>query len=278
MGKADSVPKSDKRHWLPRLFILLIAPSVAMIFALIFYPESDIAKCPLFVESGDRSDELAPGQPFFNINGAIFGINNYRIFPGPIVGNPGDQIVFVGIVLDVRSAANFYSSGQGYSALASGKDSTRALLTSSLEPQDMVADISDLAKGELKPKIIQWISFFLNKYKQLGVVAGPYWTSSGKPTPLLLQYMELIAPSERYPDRPAPEPHIEEPCVLDNQEVTCRHSKLHPKIKRSRGKSECICAEENEIFGIKTEDFVVIHFNNCTDQSARCTVDPLELD
>jgi hypothetical protein len=274
-----SLAVSEKRNkWIPRLFILAIAPSVVMVMLLLFFPESQYSRCPLLVPIHEISPtfvNLSPGQPFFSINQAVFTINNTRVFPGPSVGSPGENLVMLGIVLDVRSASVFYGKGAGYHPLASGKDSTRALLISSLDEGDMVEDISDKPLGEMRDKLRQWLSFFLNKYKQIGVVVGRYWRPDGTPTPELEKYMELLESIADLPgEKDSP---VMQPCLFDGNTVKCREPTLTPKIKRVRGESMCICADENRIFGLKTEDFVIIHFNNCTHDGTACTISSGEL-
>ena len=54
-----------------------------------------------------------------------------------------------------------------YSALASGWDVSRALVTTSLEPGHLVDDLSGLDASNMAPKLAQLLAFFLNKYARL---------------------------------------------------------------------------------------------------------------
>ena len=264
-----------KDRWVPRLFILAIAPSFAFVIALLFDPTSELARCPLLGPSEPNfSRETDSTLPLFIINGETFTINNTNVASQPL-STVGDRLIFLGIVLDVSSAPGFYGPGEGYSALATGVDSTRALLITSLEPKDMIEDISDLAKGDLRTKLRQWIPFFFNKYPQLGVVVGKYWDHTGSPTPDFTELVELVATTDRSEVASDPLPAMKECTHIPPDSVRCTDAALAPKIKRTRGTSECVCVDENSIFSYKTEAFVVLHFDNCTDTS--CTVLPGEL-
>ncbi len=54
-----------------------------------------------------------------------------------------------------------------YSALASGWDVSRALVTTSLEPGYLVDDLSGLDALNMAPKLAQLLAFFFNKYARL---------------------------------------------------------------------------------------------------------------
>ena len=264
--------------WLPRLFIAAIAPSVAMLIALIFFPNSQIAKCPLF-ESGaslDASESVeVAGQFVMDIDGARFPIKNFNIIETPL--KRGDFLILLGIVLDVRSGAMFYGSDGGYGALANGHDSTRALLLSSLKDEDMSEDIGDQPRDQnFKDKLKQWLTFFLNKYPQAGVVAGAYWTAEGEPTSLIGDLSKLLS-SAVVGTNTDQKPVMDE-CVFSpsTESVSCESKKYSPKIHRSRGKSKCVCVDENSIFAIKSNEFVIVDFQDC-DKGGICTVKDLEL-
>ena len=266
-----------KDVWIPRLFIAALLPSVVMLIALVFYPESELARCPLWVKDltgSDSEEPVLPGQYVIDIQGSLFPINNLNVMPSPV--KSGDNLVFLGIVLDVRSGAAFYTGEGGYSALASGVDSTRALLLSSLKPEDMVEDITDQPVEDLRKKLVQWLGFFLNKYRVVGVVIGKYWNIDGSPTPYFLALTELLKDSEQNKDEISKRPVMER-CKIDRNEVSCGNNRLVPKIKRSRGRSECVCVDSNTVFAYKTTEFVVVHFQNCTDMEKRCFVGDFEL-
>ena len=252
----------QRSKWLPRLFILSIAPSVAFVIALIFFPES--TNCPLLVPTVNDLTRPLPGQPFFEIDGSLFPINNTFVFDSP--GIPGNQVVFLGIVVDVSSGP--YGQDQGYHVLASGKDSTRALLLSSLDEANLTSDIEDIPKDKVKNTMKKWIPFFLNKYKQLGVMEGPYWTKNGQPTELVQRYIDLVRSES--PSGSNPSYQMEECEYRNDREVTCRNSRLVPKLYKKRGNGKCVCVNEDEIFGIQDPNFLIVHFDNCTDRT--CTL------
>ena len=263
------------REWIPRLFIAAIFPSILMVLLLIFFPSSDLAKCPLFYGEGDRNTVL-PGQFVVDIQGSKFGIKNHNVLTHPVT--PGENLIFLGIVLDVRSGSMFYSAEGGYSALASGVDSTRALLLSSLKPEDMIEDISDQPLEKLGEKLIQWLSFFLNKYPQVGVVVGKYWSIDGLPTPAFSQLINLISSSPNKESEPPPVYSMEGCDVKkDSKEVSCLNEKLVPKIHRSRGISRCVCVDSTSIFSVKSNEFTIVHFSNCPDSERRCFPSHFEL-
>ena len=54
-----------------------------------------------------------------------------------------------------------------YSALASGWDVSRALVTTSLEPEHLVDDLTGLDASNMAPKLAQLLAFFFNKYARL---------------------------------------------------------------------------------------------------------------
>ena len=255
---------SFRDKWIPRLFILAIAPSVAMVIALLLYPETS-SKCPLFV------DQSFSNQFVMTVNSGKFGINNSNVVPLPLPA--GEYLVFLGIVLDVRSGAAFYGKEGGYSALANGRDSTRALLTSSLKDEDMTEDIDDVIE-KFENQLHQWLIFFLNKYPQIGVVQGKYWDAQGKPTAVM---ETIVAKLGEAKEKPSVKPFAMDACRTSNNTVSCTNPILVPKIRRSRGQSSCVCVNENEIFAVKTTDFVVVHFTECQDRGKVCHIQPFEL-
>lgn len=62
------------------------------------------------------------------------------------------------MVFDVTSNVKAYGPGAGYSVLV-GKDCSRALGKSSLKPEDLNDDISDLSPKQLKV-LDDWLAFF----------------------------------------------------------------------------------------------------------------------
>jgi hypothetical protein len=264
--------------WIRGLFIGAVAPSIAMIIALLWYPESDIARCPLFQQDSllAKATQALPNQYILRIDESVFPINNLTVVPLPVA--KGEYLVFLGIVLDVRSGSMFYGQEGGYSALANGKDSTRALLLSSLKEEDMREDIGpETVDDQLIGKLKQWLSFFLNKYPQKGVVEGMYWTAEGKAKQEFLKLVSPLSGGSHEREDPVMSPRIEKCLHVHDNQVKCMNGKLIPKIQRTRGFSRCVCVDGNEIFGVKTNDFVIVHFQNCTSQERICTIMDFEL-
>jgi hypothetical protein len=64
----------------------------------------------------------------------------------------------LGTIFDVTHKADVYGAGRSYNIFA-GKDASRGLGMSSLEPQNAVADYSDLNETDMKV-LNDWYSFF----------------------------------------------------------------------------------------------------------------------
>lgn len=244
-----------KAVWIPRLFIAAMLPSVGMVVALIFFPNSQIAKCPLI--------PLQPA-PQLVLDGQLFTLENMQVLIPPL----GElKLIFLGIVFDVSSAAHFYGPEAAYGPLAAGVDATRALCLSTLDDLGD-GNIADLPKGTIAGKLRQWAIFFLNKYPQVGVVEGVYFSKHAKPTQTWLELVQLIqkAAGSNTPDSP-PSPMVTiEPCQERGGQVTCARENLVPKILRSRGVPRCACVEEEAIFAHRTAEFVVVHFERCDER------------
>ena len=70
-------------------------------------------------------------------------------------------------MFDVTQAANFYGEGGSYHKFA-GKDASRALGKSSLEPADIEnSDLSDLTEEE-KKVLDDWFKKYTSKYEKVG--------------------------------------------------------------------------------------------------------------
>jgi len=102
------------------LHALVAACSLALLLPFIIDPQSPFPPLPTFLSSltsatpGPQQQPARPSPPtHFTIQGAVFPINNSLVHASLPVGSPGLQIVFVGVVLDVRSASVFYGQGQG---------------------------------------------------------------------------------------------------------------------------------------------------------------------
>jgi hypothetical protein len=172
-------------------------------------------------------------------------------------------------------------NGAYYNLSRTGKDVSRGLVISSLETKNLHDDISDIPIPEVRKNLIQWLSFFLNKYPQLGVAVGRYFNEHGEPSREWLRYIELLGRGGNFENQTKSvntggddDVQIED-CLYsnnrDNQsEVLCKIDDLVPKIIRHRGRSHCACVNEDKIFSINTREFTVVHFDNCSKNSSIC--------
>ncbi|KAL7419337.1 hypothetical protein Q5752_006175 [Cryptotrichosporon argae] len=78
-------------------------------------------------------------------------------------------VAIKGRVFDVSAKRDMYGPGAGYSVFA-GKDASKGLGMSSLDPKDAVADYSGLDAAQRKT-LDQWESFFEKRYNIVGKVA-----------------------------------------------------------------------------------------------------------
>ena len=274
--------------WIPRIFIASLAPAFVMLIALIFFPSSELAKCPLFVPKVAQPISSAPLSPIspndqlsITIQGHIFHINNSNIFAQPLETRDGSRLVFLGIVFDVTSGMVFYGAPNGayYNLTKDGVDVTRALLVSSLDPINLTDNLDDFEPKTLKDRLVQWLPFFLNKYPQLGVVEGKFFTHFKTPTKIwqdIVQLLGTVPPNSHS----AQVPYTED-CIRksdDDNSVSCSSPNHRPKILRHRGKSRCVCGVEDELFASsKSLQFTIVHFENCNDESTICWPKTYEL-
>ncbi|KDQ15150.1 hypothetical protein BOTBODRAFT_187541 [Botryobasidium botryosum FD-172 SS1] len=86
-------------------------------------------------------------------------------------GTDASKPVYVavkGTVFDVSNKRDAYGPGGNYHVYA-GKDGSRGLALSSLEPADAVSRYSDLDQDKLK-KLDEWYQFFEKRYNIVGKV------------------------------------------------------------------------------------------------------------
>jgi hypothetical protein len=55
-------------------------------------------------------------------------------------------------------------------------------------------------------------------------------------------------------------------------EVSCSSPHLQPMIKRSRGKSSCVCVDTHKATSTEYAEFVLVRFDNCTAGGGSCTL------
>jgi len=78
-------------------------------------------------------------------------------------------VAIKGTVFDVTRNAASYGPGQGYHIFA-GKDASRALAKSSLNPADALPEYEDLSDKQ-KKVLSDWFHFFSLRYNVVGKVA-----------------------------------------------------------------------------------------------------------
>ena len=265
---------SFRQVWIPRFFILSLVPALVTLIALVFYPTSDLAKCPLLTSPNLGIHHSTTSDLSIIIQGHIFHINNSLIFTPPLEQRDGSRLVFLGLVFDVTSGVVFYGAQNGayYNLTKDGIDITRALLVSNLDEANLNDNIADIEN--LKSNLFQWLPFLLNKYPQIGVLVGQFFTPYGQPTNLWSTVTGALSPS--VPNNNRTIPHTED-CTFSLNSVSCETIELRPKIIRHRGVSKCACANEDEIFGFKSPIFTVVHFEHCNDDSTTCWPKSYEL-
>ena len=270
---------SFRDQWIPRLFMVSLVPSIVMLLALIFYPTSDLAKCPFLVSTNHFPANNSSLSPSFDsllsitIQGHIFEINNSSVFTQPLEERDGSRLVFLGIVFNVSSGIVFYGGPNGayYNLTRDGIDVTRALLVSSLAEENLNDRIEDFEDSILGNRLMQWLPFYLNKYPQVGVVEGKFFTNSGTPTEDWNKVMTLLSSLSATTESQTSLPQTTTDCIpSDIKAVSCSQSNHRPKILRHRGKSRCVCGIEQELFSVKSLIFTIVHFENCNEESTVC--------
>jgi cytochrome b involved in lipid metabolism len=77
-------------------------------------------------------------------------------------------VVVKGVIFDVSRNRSTYAPGGSYHIFA-GKDVSKAFGKSSLQPEDCIADYSDLDPSELET-LDKWFGFFEKRYNTIGKV------------------------------------------------------------------------------------------------------------
>lgn len=73
-----------------------------------------------------------------------------------------------GVIFDVSPRREMYGHGKGY-AIFAGKDASRALGMSSLNPEDAVSDYSTLKPDQMKV-LNDWFEYYKKRYNIVGKV------------------------------------------------------------------------------------------------------------
>ena len=58
--------------------------------------------------------------------------------------------------------------------------------------------------------------------------------------------------------------------------VGCAASHLRPVMKRSRGRSSCVCVDEQKALAEEADEYVYVRFSNCTEEG-RCWGDDADI-
>ncbi|GAB5588121.1 hypothetical protein Unana1_03021 [Umbelopsis nana] len=96
-----------------------------------------------------------------------FKLSELKTFDGSDPSQP-IYVAIKGTVFDVSKKPEMYGAGSGYNCFA-GKDASKALGKSSLNPEDCVADYSVLDEKEMKT-LNDWYTFFEKRYNIVGKV------------------------------------------------------------------------------------------------------------
>ncbi|CAO1633139.1 unnamed protein product [Parajaminaea phylloscopi] len=88
-------------------------------------------------------------------------------------GSDPEKPVYVaikGLVFDVSAKREMYAPGKGYHIFA-GKDGSKGLGSSSLKPEDAVADWSSLDDKQ-KKVLDDWVAYYTKRYNIVGKVSA----------------------------------------------------------------------------------------------------------
>ncbi|PFH46946.1 hypothetical protein AMATHDRAFT_153343 [Amanita thiersii Skay4041] len=92
-----------------------------------------------------------------------------RKYDGSTPGNP-IYVAIKGTIFDVTRKVDVYGPGKSYNIFA-GKDGSKGLGMSSLNPEDAIADYSGLDEKDLKT-LNEWHDFFSKRYNIVGRVVS----------------------------------------------------------------------------------------------------------
>jgi len=100
-------------------------------------------------------------------------------------------LAILGRVFDVSTGESHYAVGGSY-AFFSAKDATRAYLTGDFTDKGLTDNLDELKEEEIDG-LTQWIEFYQEQYKQVGVVVGSFYDEQGKPTKELKKIENVFA-------------------------------------------------------------------------------------
>ena len=69
---------------------------------------------------------------------------------------------------------------------------------------------------------------------------------------------------------------VEGACQRADGGVGCAASHLRPVMKRSRGRSSCVCVDDQKALAEDADEYVYVRFSNCTEEG-RCWGDDADV-
>ncbi|KAH6564995.1 hypothetical protein BASA50_001619 [Batrachochytrium salamandrivorans] len=124
----------------------------------------------------DPPDDAAPAEATLGSSQVSMASSQIHLTPAELSKFDGSDpnlpvyVAIKGTVFDVTSNREMYTPGQGYSVFA-GKDASRALGMSKLQPELCVSDYSTLTEEELNT-LENWFAFYTKKYPVVGKVSS----------------------------------------------------------------------------------------------------------
>ncbi|KAK9467281.1 putative steroid-binding protein 3 [Lipomyces arxii] len=95
-----------------------------------------------------------------------FTLSELRQYDG--IKNPSIYVAIRGVVFDVTKKKDVYGPGGSYAVFA-GKDGSKGLGKSSLDPENAVPETEDLDESELRV-LDDWFSYFSQRYNIMGKI------------------------------------------------------------------------------------------------------------
>ncbi|XP_077447833.1 neuferricin isoform X3 [Stigmatopora argus] len=110
-------------------------------------------------------------------------------------GSKGIYLAILGQVFDVHEGRKHYEPGGAYHFLT-GKDASLAFVTGDFTESGLTDDVSGLNPSQVVT-LFDWLLFYKRTYQSVGLVAGRFYSKSGKPTAFLLHVESLLAQGQQ---------------------------------------------------------------------------------
>jgi len=193
---------------------------------------------------------------------------------------PGSETLYaviLGKVFDVTSGAQHYAAGNAYSVFT-GMDATKSFITGDFNRETASADVSSLS-GPEKSQIPEWVSFFEEKYEQVGVMEGLYYNSDGAETDFLRSVLadaaDAIKEGEKEMEQFPPcnvERVVGQPGRIWCTDMTTGHKREWVGVPRKFFKAgahqhRCACVPVDRL-----DDARLTEYEGCPPLSASCSV------